>query len=200
MNAVRAFIALELPKVTRDALSDVQARLSQHAPRGSVRWVNSDNIHLTLKFLGQVPTAQIEAISLALRRAVGALPVFPFEVMRVGCFPDTQRPRVVWVGIDEPSGALHTLQRAVESATAPLGYPTDPRPFQPHLTLGRTGRSVRPADLHKLGEGVLATKVGLLGHVHAEEVVLFQSEFSPGGSIYTALARFPLARERHRSD
>jgi len=194
MNAVRAFIALELPKVTREALSDVQMRLSQHAPHGSVRWVNSENIHLTLKFLGQVPTAHIEAISLALRRAVGGLHVFPFEVMHVGCFPDAQRPRVIWVGIDEPSGVLHALQRAVESATVPLGYPTEPRPFQPHLTLGRTARDVRPVDLHKLGEGVLATKIGLLGHVHADEVVLFQSVFSPSGSIYTALARFPLAR------
>lgn len=194
MNAVRAFIAVELPQVTRDALSEVQARLSQHAPRGSVRWVKTDNIHLTLKFLGQVPTAQIEPISLALRRAVSGLHVFPFEVMRVGCFPDAQRPRVIWVGIDEPSGALHALQRAVESATVPLGYPTEPRPFQPHLTLGRTGRDVRPADLHKLGETVMAAKIGLLGHVHADEVVLFHSELAPSGSIYTVLARFPLAR------
>lgn len=194
MNAVRAFIAVELPQVTRDALSEVQARLGQHAPRGSVRWVKPDNIHLTLKFLGQVPTAQIEAISLALRRAVSVLHVFPFEVMRVGCFPDAQRPRVIWVGIDEPSGALHALQRAVELATVPLGYPTEPRPFQPHLTLGRTGRDLRPADLHKLGETVMAAKIGLLGHVHADEIVLFQSELAPSGSIYTVLARFPLAR------
>ncbi|HET7088221.1 MAG TPA: RNA 2',3'-cyclic phosphodiesterase [Anaerolineae bacterium] len=193
MNAVRAFIAVELPKVTRDALSEVQARLGQHAPRGSVRWVKPDNIHLTLKFLGQVPTAQIEAISLALRRAVSVLHVFPFDVMRVGCFPDAQRPRVIWVGIDEPSGALHALQRAVESATVPLGYPTEPRPFQPHLTLGRTGRDLRPADLHKLGEAVMAAKIGLIGHVHADEIVLFQSELAPSGSIYTVLARFPLA-------
>jgi 2'-5' RNA ligase len=193
MNAVRAFIALELPKITRDALSEVQARLGQHAPRASVRWVKPDNIHLTLKFLGQVPTGQIEAISLALRRAVSVLHVFPFEVMRVGCFPDAQRPRIIWVGIDEPTGALHALQRSVESAIAPLGYPSEPRPFQPHLTLGRTARDVRPAELHKLGEIVMATRIGLIGHVHADEVVLFQSELVPSGSIYSALARFPLA-------
>ena len=193
MNAVRAFIAVELPQVTRDALAEAQARLSQHAPRGSVRWVKPDNIHLTLKFLGQVPTAQIDTIALALKRAVSGLRVFPFEVMNAGCFPDAQRPRVIWVGVDEPTGALHTLQRAVESAVAPLGYPTESRAFQAHLTLGRTARDVKPSDLHKLGELVASTKVGLLGHVHADEVVLFQSELAPGGSVYTALARLPLA-------
>jgi 2'-5' RNA ligase len=194
MNAVRAFIAIELPKVTREALAEVQARLEHHAPRGSVRWVKPDNIHLTLKFLGQVPTAQIDAISLALKRAVSGMHVFPFEVMNSGCFPDALRPRVIWVGVDEPTGALHALQRAVETAIAPLGYPTEARAFQPHLTLGRTARDVKPIDLHKLGELVTATRVGLLGHVHADELVLFQSDLTPGGSMYTALARVPLAR------
>jgi len=194
MNAIRAFIAIELPKVTHDALYDVQARLSHQAPTSSVRWVKPDNIHLTLKFLGQVPTAQIDTITLALRRAVSGLRVFPFEVMNAGCFPDEVRPRVIWVGVDEPSGALHALQRAVEAATVPLGYPSESRLFQPHLTLGRTARDVKPAELHKLGEVVKHAKVGLLGHVHAEEVVLFQSELAPSGSIYTALARLPLAR------
>lgn len=194
MNAVRAFIALELPPVTHEALADVQERLSQQAPRGSVRWVKPNNIHLTLKFLGQVPTAQIDTISLALQRAVADIRVFPFEVMSAGCFPDATRPRVIWVGVDEPSGALQSLQRAIESAIAPLGYPTESRAFQPHLTLGRTTRDVKPVDLHKLGDLVKAMRVGLLGHVHADEVVLFKSELTPGGSVYTALNRFPLAR------
>ncbi|HLF25809.1 MAG TPA: RNA 2',3'-cyclic phosphodiesterase [Anaerolineae bacterium] len=194
MNAIRAFIAIELPRVTRDALGEVQARLSHHAPPGSVRWVKPDNVHLTLKFLGQVPTAQLDSITLALKRAVSGLRVFPFEVMSVGCFPDAQKPRVIWVGVDEPTGALHALQRAIESATAPLGYPTEPRAFQPHLTLGRTARDVKPIDLHRLGELVKSTKVGLLGHVHADEILLFQSDLAPGGSVYTVLARIPLAR------
>jgi 2'-5' RNA ligase len=194
MNAVRAFIAVELPKVTHDALAEVQARLSHHAPPGSVRWVKPENIHLTLKFLGQVPTAQIDTIALALKRAVGGLRVFPFDVRHAGCFPDLQRPRVVWVGVDEPTGALHALQRAVESAIAPLGYPTESRVFQPHLTLGRTARDVKSADLHKLGELIASARVGLLGHVHADQIVLFQSDLTPAGSVYTALARAPLAR------
>ena len=194
MNAVRAFIAIELPRVTLDALADVQARLSHPAPRDSVRWVKPDNIHLTLKFLGQVPTAQIDAITTALKHAVAGLHAFPFEVMHAGCFPNPRRPRVIWIGVDEPTGALLALQRAVESAIAPLGYPSEPRAFQPHLTLGRTARDVKPADLHKLGDVIVAAKVGLLGHVHADEVVLFQSDLTGGGSIYTALARVPLAR------
>ena len=194
MNAVRAFIAIELPQVTREALADVQARLSHHVPKDSVRWVKPDNIHLTLKFLGQVPTAQIDAIVSALRHAVAGQHVFPFDVMNAGCFPDIHRPRVIWVGVDEPTGALSALERAVELAIAPLGYPAEPRVFQPHLTLGRAARDVKPIDLHKLGEAVHNAKVGLLGHVHADEVVLFQSDLEPHGPIYTALTRVSLMR------
>ena len=194
MNAIRTFIAIELPKITRDALGDLQARLTVHVPKDSVRWVKPDNIHLTLKFLGQVPTAQIDSITSALKHAVAGMHVFPLDVMNAGCFPDERRPRVVWVGVDEPIGVLHALQRAIELATAPLGYPTEPRPFQPHLTLGRAARDLKPADLHKLGEAVKAMKVGLLGHVHAEEVVLFQSDLASGGPTYTALAHVPLLK------
>ncbi len=194
MNAVRAFIAIELPRVTLDALADTQTRLGHHVPPDSVRWVKPDNIHLTLKFLGQVPTAQTDAILTALKHAVAGLRVFPFEVMQAGCFPNARRPRVIWIGVDEPTGALVTLQRTVEATVAPLGYPSEPHAFRPHLTLGRTARDVKPADLRKLGEVVTAAKVGLLGHVHADEVVLFQSDLAPGGSTYTALGRVPLAR------
>jgi len=194
MNAIRAFIAIELPKITRDALGDLQARLTAHAPKDSVRWVKPDHIHLTLKFLGQVPTAQIDSITAALKHAVAGMRVFPFEVMNAGCFPDERRPRVVWVGVDEPTGVLHALQRAIELATVPLGYPSEPRSFQPHLTLGRAARDLKPADLHKLGEAVKAMKVGLLGHVHADEVVLFQSDLATSGPRYTALAHVPLLK------
>ena len=194
MNAVRAFIAIELPQVTRDALADLEARLNAHVPRGSVRWVKPDNIHLTLKFLGQVPTAQIDSITISLRHAVAGMHVFPFEVMGAGCFPDLRRPRVVWVGIDEHSGALHALQRAVELAVAPLGYPPEARTFQPHLTLGRAARDLKPSDLHKLGEAVQSARVGLLGHVHADELVLFQSDLEAGGPTYTPLARVSLLK------
>lgn len=194
MNAVRAFIAIELPQVTLDALADVQARLEHYVPPDSVRWVKPNNIHLTLKFLGQVPTAQVDAITSAVRHAVTTLRAFPFEVMRAGCFPNARRPRVIWVGVDEPTGALQALQRAIEAAVAPLGYPGEPHAFQPHLTLGRAARDVKPADLHRLGDAVASARIGLLGHVHAEEVVLFQSDLAAGGSIYTALARLPLAK------
>lgn len=192
MNALRVFIAIELPQVTQDALADLEARLGPHVPRGSVRWVKPDKIHLTLKFLGQVPAAQVDAITSALKHAVSGSHVFPFEVMNAGCFPDLHRPRVIWVGVDEPAGALHALQRSIELAIAPLGYPVEPRDFQPHLTLGRAARDLKPSDLHKLGEAVHAAKVGLLGHVHADAVVLFQSDLAPSGPTYTALARVPL--------
>lgn len=194
MNAIRAFIAIELPQVTLDALAEVQARLSHQISHDNVRWVKPSNIHLTLKFLGQVPKPQVSTIAAALKHAAASLRAFPFEVMHAGCFPNERRPRVIWVGVDEPTGALMALQRTIESAISPLGYPDEPHTFQPHLTLGRTARDVKPADLHKIGEVVQAAKVGLLGHVHADGVVLFQSDLTSSGSIYTPLARVALGR------
>ena len=194
MNAVRAFIAIELPEVTQAALAEVQSRLSQHIPPGSVRWVKPRNMHLTLKFLGQVPTAQIETIATALRHALVSMREFSFDVMNAGCFPNERRPRVIWIGVEEPSGALQTLHRTIEMVIEPMGYPVEPRSFQPHLTLGRAARDVKPSDLHRVGEVTLSHKVGLLGHIHVNDVALFQSDLTASGPVYKALARIPLAR------
>lgn len=194
MQAIRAFIAIELPKVTQEALADVQARLNEQIPPGSVRWVKSHNMHLTLKFLGQVPMAQLDTISAALSYAVSSLREFSFDVMGAGCFPNERRPRVIWIGIDEPGGVLNGLHRSIESVIEPLGYPTESRSYQPHLTLGRAARDVKPVDLHRMGEATVHAKIGLIGHIHVNDIVLFQSDLTPKGPVYTVLKRFPLAR------
>ena len=140
MDAIRAFIAIELPVPILDQLGQVEARLKPHMPLDCIRWVKPDSIHLTLKFLGQVPSDQIALILSSLRAAVASQHTFTLEVAEAGCFPNLHRPRVVWVGVQEHDHRLHGLQRAVENAIAPLGYPTEIRDFTPHLTLGRVAR------------------------------------------------------------
>lgn len=192
MDAIRAFIAIELPEPIVAELGKVEAHLKPQMPPESIRWVKADSIHLTLKFLGQVPSDQLGLIISSLRAAAALHAPFTLEVKEAGCFPNIHRPRVVWVGLQEHDHRLHALQRAVENAIAPLGYPTEIRDFTPHLTLGRLARDVRPVDQKKIGEVVQAAEVGSLGKWEIRQVALIKSDLKPGGAEYSVLTRVPL--------
>ena len=192
MDAIRAFIAIELPDAILAEVGNIEARLKPQMPPDAIRWVKADSIHLTLKFLGQVPSDQISLIMSSLRTAVVAHAPFTLEIKGAGCFPNIHRPRVVWVGVQENDHRLHALQRAVENAIAPLGYPTEIRDFTPHLTLGRLARDVRQSDQKKIGEVVEAAGVGSLGKWEVKQVALIKSDLKPSGAEYTILAEAPL--------
>jgi 2'-5' RNA ligase len=192
MDAIRAFIAIELPEAILVELGNIEARLKPQMPRDTVRWVKADSVHLTLKFLGQVPSDQLDLIMSSLRSAVAAHACFTLEVAGAGCFPSIHRPRVVWVGVHENDHRLHALQRAVENAIAPLGYPTEIRDFTPHLTLGRVARDVRQVDQKKIGDVVEAAGVGSLGKWEVRQVALIKSDLKPSGAEYTILTQAPL--------
>ena len=189
MNTLRAFIAIELPDEILRLMQEVQSRLKAAAPPRSVRWVHVQGIHLTLKFLGQVPTSQVDGITRAMSGAAQSVAPFTVTVGGVGCFPSQKLPRVVWIGVSEPTGGLNSLQHAVEAAISPLGYPPEDRRFQPHLTLGRTARDASPDDVRRLGQAVAAANVGTLGQVAVGEIVLIKSDLKPTGAEYAALQR-----------
>ena len=195
MDAIRAFIAIELPATILHQLGEIEARLKPQMPPDCIRWVRPDSIHLTLKFLGQVPSDQIALITSSLKNAMTSHHVFGLEVAGAGCFPDLHHPRVIWVGVKEDGGGhqLQHVQRAVESAISPLGYPTEARDFSPHLTLGRLARDVRTLDLKKVGDVIGASQVGSLGRWDVTNVALIKSDLRPTGAVYTVLARAPLA-------
>jgi 2'-5' RNA ligase len=194
MDAIRTFIALEIPAAILDQIAAVQARFKAGLPGSVIRWTKPDGIHLTLKFLGQTPHDQIDLIASTLRATVATQPAFALEVSGAGCFPNLHQPRIVWIGIHEDQAAHHlrTLQHAVEAATEPLGYPIERREFSPHLTLGRVAHDVRPADLKKVGEVIDAAGVGVLGRFEVRQVTLIKSDLQPHGAVYTVLANVPL--------
>ena len=195
MDAIRAFIAIELPAAILQQLGEVESRLKPQMPPDCIRWVKPDSIHLTLKFLGQVPSDQIDLITASLKNALLPHHAFALEVAGAGCFPDLHRPRVIWVGVkeDPPTHQLQHVQRAVENAISPLGYPTEARDFSPHLTLGRVARDVRTTDLKKVGDAVGASHIGSLGRWDVSNVALIKSDLRPTGAVYTVLARASLA-------
>lgn len=194
MDAIRAFIAIEIPETILAEVGKIEERLKPQMPPDCIRWVKPDSIHLTLKFLGQVPSDQIDLIMSSLRSAVATAHSFTLEVKDAGCFPNVHRPRVVWVGVheDAPGSQLPHVQRVVENAISPLGYPTESRAFSPHLTLGRLARDVHPAGLKKVGDVIAVSHVGSLGCWPVTQVALIKSDLRPTGAVYTVLARAPL--------
>jgi 2'-5' RNA ligase len=184
---IRAFLAIELPDSLRPGLAQVQTELKRsHA---DVRWVPAGNIHLTLKFFGNVPEDEIEPLAQAARQAAAEAAPFQLQVTMAGAFPSPQAPRVVWLGLGGEVVPLTQLFYRLEKAFATLGYLPEGRAFNPHLTLGRVKS---PANRARLA-GLLAKMPPLdWPPFTVKELVLFQSVLSPQGSKYTPLKVVPL--------
>ncbi len=187
---MRTFVAIELPASVRRHLGDVQQRLK--AAGADVRWVAPDRMHLTLVFLGDVPATEITEVAAAVEQASAGVEPVALQAAGCGTFPPRGRPRVVWAGIADPTGALAALQKAVADAAAPFAEKVDRRAYHPHLTLGRV----------RGGKGLdrLADAVGELADVagpgfEADEVIVFRSDLGPGGPTYTRLAHADLVGE-----
>jgi 2'-5' RNA ligase len=193
-QVLRTFIALELDDELMAALEELRARLARQIAPRSVRWVRPEGIHLTLKFLGDTPVDQLEAIQAALTQAAAQAGPFVVQAEGLGCFPNLRRPRVVWVGLTEPTGALAKLRDAVEAHVAPLGYPTERRPFSPHLTLGRVHRRASRSEASDVGRVVQALPVGHVGELAVSRVHFIKSDLRPSGAVYTTLFEAPLGR------
>jgi 2'-5' RNA ligase len=190
METIRTFIAIPLPEPLLAQLARVQRQLEREVPPRSVRWVRPESIHLTLKFLGDTPTEKLPQIEAALAAVAQNGPACTFTVTGLGCFPNSRRPRVLWVGVQEPTGRLAALQNAIEEAVAPFGYPPEGRGFTPHLTLGRVHRRADRRDVARVGEIVATTEVGPLGEVAVHHFALIRSLLKPTGAEYTTLAEF----------
>jgi 2'-5' RNA ligase len=193
MTTVRTFIAIELDRELKAGHQRVQEGLRQQVAPRSIRWVRPDAIHLTLKFLGDTPPEKVGAVKDALARAAAQVSPFTFVVSGLGCFPNTQRPRVLWLGLQDPAGALTRLRDAVEAQVAPLGFPTETRPFRPHLTLGRVQRHASKPEVIEVGAVVFNATICTIGEMAVTRVSYIRSDLQPGGSVYTTLAETALA-------
>jgi 2'-5' RNA ligase len=186
---LRTFIAIELDQELQEKLKQLQGGLRNQPSSECVRWVRPEGIHLTLKFLGDTEEEQVAAVKEALARAAATVDAFDLTVGGVGCFPNTRQPRVVWIGLHEPTGALQRLRDAVEEQVAPLGFPTENRRFSPHLTLGRVHRRATKSEVREVGEMVAASAVGDIDEMTASEVCYIKSDLRPSGAVYTTLSR-----------
>ena len=180
---MRTFVAIELDDAIRTAIVTAGERL--RGTRLKATWVREHGVHLTLKFLGDVPAERVPEIAAALEEAAAGVEPFGFAVRGLGAFPNARRPRVLWTGVVEESGALAALVGRVEDGLSRLGFKKEGRRFHAHLTIGRV-RSA-PKDVTPWLQDPFEA-----GVQDVEEIVLFQSELHPGGAVYTPLARMPL--------
>jgi len=185
---IRSFIAIELPDEIRHALAEVQKHLRRDV--AGVRWVEPGSIHLTLKFLGDIPAEQIQPIVAAAMGAVQDEPPVSLGVSGLGAFPNPRRPRVIWVGIEGDVARLGRLQARLEEALEPLGFPRDERAFRPHLTVGRVKEPRRPPDLTRALADVTVPRCNSFD---VREILLYKSDLRPTGAIYTKLQHLPFA-------
>jgi 2'-5' RNA ligase len=183
---MRLFVAVSLAQEIRAHLACVQDRL-RHA-RADVSWVRAENLHVTLKFLGETEEKRLERIRSALAEVARGGAPFVMEVAGVGSFGG-RVPRVVWVGVTNGAEPLVRLAGEIAAALAPLGFPREKRGFTAHFTLGRV-RSARNAD--SLCAALEASRDEDFGASEIRHFELMQSELRPSGSIYTVLDRFPL--------
>lgn len=192
MSVIRAFIAIDLAAETRKKIDKITAELRQRISANAVRWVPAENIHLTLKFLGDVSLNNLTLLTNALKAEATQHARHQFSAGGLGVFPRPSNPRVIWVGIEAPETLL-ALQRGVEAQMSRLGYERDQRPFTAHLTLGRVARNATPRDARQISETLASYPVGSLGTTEVAAVNLYRSDLQPSGAVYTRLFSAPLA-------
>ena len=181
---MRTFIAIELPLEIKNYLSRLQDELKTAG--ADVKWVKPDNIHLTLKFLGEVDEKKLDKISKIIAETAEGKNKFPARISSLGAFPKTDFPRVIWVGLDTGDKEIKQIAKELEEKIAKIGIPKEDRPFSSHITIGRLRT---PLNRERLVQN-LKDKAGLGGEkleFYVTKITLFKSTLTPSGPIYEAL-------------
>lgn len=189
---MRLFVALELPPEVRQAASLVTSQLKRSG--ADVKWVAAENLHLTLKFLGEAEPGLLDDIRQSLDVVLRGRASQELELRGCGAFPSPQRPQVVWLGLAGQVADLAALAADIEAACQPLGFAPEGRPFQAHLTLGRLRRGRGPSPSARPLAQALASLAGYVGpEFQARQVALMESTLTPRGPIYRPLEVWELA-------
>ncbi len=187
---MRLFVAIELSEAVRAAMERAQQSLANVDRQ--VRWTPPEQLHLTLKFLGEVADASVPAVCDAGKQAVAGVSALRMSFAGFGCFPPGGRVRIVWAGLSEPSGELARCQDSLDGAFEAFGVAREQRAYSPHVTIGRVREDSSGGGLRR---AVAELSAGPIEQV-ADSIVMMQSVVSRGGAVYTPIARWPLAAPR----
>ena len=179
------FCAFELPETLRTRINQHSERVREAVPEAAASWSRAENIHLTVKFFGNVDHQRVPVISAAAARAVKEFSPIQIGVGKTGVFPRPSRPQVLWIGVEDPSGRLAALHQQLEHQFVVEGFPKEDRAFRPHLTIARIRK---PHNSDQLAQAHLGMEFSSLA-IELRELVLVRSELSSKGSKYTAISR-----------
>jgi len=188
IRKIRSFFALPTSSDCRKEIIKIITDLKQSLPSG-IKWVNSDILHLTLKFLGEFDPLDIPAIESTLKPIFSSINSFHLTFQSLGVFPNLSKPKVIWIGINYPESLMRLFQEIEESAFI-LGYPKESRPFSPHLTIGRVKNE--PSDLNKIGLFLKRNPKSEICSTLVDNVVFLQSKLTPSGPVYSELFHLSL--------
>lgn len=187
---MRAFIALELPKEIKNTLSQLQNRLK--TSKADVKWVEPQNIHLTLKFLGEIEEKKLEKIAQAAEAVAKKTAAFYIHIWNIGAFPKIDFPRVIWAGIDKGDQETKDLARQLEEKIAEIGIPKEDRPFSSHITIGRTRSNLNRQDLAQNLSNLIDGLKEKTPEFLVSKITIFKSTLTPKGPIYEAVKEISL--------
>ena len=187
MSVIRTFVAIRLPGEVEESLARLAGEMRSLWPERGVRWVQGENIHLTLRFLGDMEEGRVGELGEGLDGIGNGCEAFDLNLAKSGCFPNERRPSVIWTGVEDGEGKLGELQREVEALVQRLGWEAEGRNYRPHLTLGRVRQGVRVSQGSWLKDPpALEFRVGA--------VELIESVLQRGGAEYRTRHRVVLRR------
>jgi 2'-5' RNA ligase len=184
---IRTFICIELPTSLKTRLEKLTVELQKQSTT-KVSWVKPTNMHLTLRFLGDITEDKILDIKACVEQACLAVKSFNLTVSELGAFPSLRRPRVFWVGIKDPSVQLIPIQKKLEQELITAGFGASDHPFSPHLTLGRVKEGDGQDITAKLTQTEFALEI-----FSVKEIIVMRSELKPTGAVYSKIAPVKLS-------
>lgn len=187
LRHIRAFICFKLPGRIISSIRGLQK--SMHNSGLQVRWVRPENIHLTIKFLGNIRVSDINDIEIAVQETAVNFSPLLLSAGGAGVFPNIRKPRVIWTGIEGQRKELVDLQKMLAEKLGCIGFPKETRPFKGHLTIGRLKGRV---DSRKLAENISRVNSFTTKQFFCDRIFLMQSELKPSGPIYSRLMSEPL--------
>lgn len=189
-ETIRTFVAIALPDAVRDALGRLQEKLRGQGL--SARWVRPGSVHLTLRFIGEMPSAEVEPVGRAMAAAADGCGPIHLQASGMGVFPGIRKARVLWVGLAGEVQALLGLQQRLEAELDDVGLAPEKRRFKAHLTLARFKGRVDPGRIAALLD---RHSDFTAAPFRASELVLFESRLEPRGAVYTRILEIPLASQ-----
>jgi RNA 2',3'-cyclic 3'-phosphodiesterase len=182
-DIMRCFIAIEVPSEVKSAFVELQNDL--RGAGADVAWTNPDNVHLTLKFLGEIDKKLVSKVEQVCLETISSMSPFKLSIDRIGLFPNERHPRVLWIGLGGEIETLEKLQEQLDERLAGIGFEVEEKDFQPHLTVGRIRSNKNLREMLKRSDGYSLPTLSFM----VEEIVLMKSDLLSSGACYSELAK-----------